>query len=126
MARHTAFPWFRAPTLAGLLTLAIVVFAGSAQAHEWASHDQATDQAAAGTIASGLCPVAADTCGSEPVGGSSIPYSEVSTSHCAQAGVSAMPAAFATPVALSADINPMADQRYTGVFAPVDTPPPRA
>jgi len=125
MVRHFANLRFPASTVAALVALAIVMFAGSAQAHEWAPHDDAATQVTAVATNSTLCAMGAGNCDGETAG-SSMPCSGMSSGHCSQAGVPTTLAAFAGAATLSANINPLVDHLGSGVFAPVDTPPPRA
>ena len=125
MARYLAILCSRALAIAALFALAVVMVAGTAQAHEWAPHDGAANQETAVAADFEHCPMGASDCEGE-TNGSSMPCSGMSSGHCPQAGVSLAPVAFDTPVALSGNIIPLADQRGNGVFAPVDTPPPRA
>ena len=125
MARQVANLCSRASAVAALLALAIVMFAGTAQAHEWAPHDGVENQTTAVFADFKQCPTSVSDCEGE-TGGSSMPCSGTSSGHCSQAGVSLTSISVAAPGALSGNVNPSMDQHGTGVFAPVDTPPPRA
>ena len=125
MLRCIAYVTVPASAIVLFLALAIGLLAGAPGVHDQARHDLRAAQETVFAAYAEHCAEAPMDCDPD-THGSSLPCPGMSGGHCPQAGVFLMPVAYAVPTPAAGNDLPRIEDRFSGIFAAVDTPPPRA